>query len=102
MDYREEEVTIKLTLDADKLAKEDITNVKRLFPYTTYRSGDTIHISYDFSIEYLGVVARFNAIVDLLDKASVVEVNTQELEHNKFLIQEMLCKLEQVERRYSR
>ena len=96
---REEAVMIKLTLDTDKLSEEDIANVKKLFEFTN-RPDTTIHITYDFFVEYLGVVTRFNAIIDLLDKASVVEVNTQELKHNRFLAQELLCKMEQIERKY--
>jgi len=100
-DYREEEVTIKLTFDADKLTEEDIAKINRILPYTM-KPGDKIHLTYDFYVWYQGVVAKFNAIIDLLDKALIVEVNTKELRYNRFLIQELLCNLEQIERKYTK
>lgn len=98
---RVETAIIKLTLERDKLSKKDILELERLFVVPHTKKGDTLHITYEFEIEYLGgIVARFEAIINLFAKASIVKVNTEELRHGKCLAQELLCKIEQIEQKY--
>jgi len=62
---------------------------------------DTIDISYKFDIEYFGnIVERFEAFLKLCEEADLVKMDTKEIQHGRCLIQELLCKFEQVEQKY--
>ena len=98
--YRKEEIQLSLSIAADSLDKVEIDKIKEYFD-TSLLPGNILNLKYNFFAEYFNVISKFNFILSLLDKASVIKVNTQELTDGKFLIQELLCKLELLEKKYS-
>ncbi len=65
-------------------------------------SGCGLTWTQKLNINYYGMLYRLELLLDLLDIGSIVSVNTSELRHQVCLIQDILCKLEQIERGYER
>ena len=98
--YREEKVVIELEVNGSVLSEEENENIQELFKIPKLKGGDTANITFDFLIFYENVSKRLTTILDLWDKAAIIKVNTKALNQNKILIQEVLCKLEKVEKKY--
>ena len=97
--YRLEKMLFKIKLDIDKLTEDERQLITKLFK-CEFHEGNVITIAYEFDIEYYKCIKRFKAILGLLDKAVVLNVNTKVLKKEMCLIQELFCKLEQLEQKY--
>ncbi len=98
---RLEEASIYCEFDVDRLSPNDIEVVKQcLDEVVEMLPGDTISFSYNFEVEYFGVVRAFLTILNILDKASIVKVKTEELLKGRCLAQELFCRLEQIEKKF--
>lgn len=99
MPERKEDVVVHAQFDATKLNKEDIYALERLFNIKVAEDGE-VTVDYPFDIEYFNIAGKFTSFLDMLDKAAIVDVNTEELCQGKCLLQELLCRLEQIEQKY--
>lgn len=109
---REEKFQISLTLNGSKLSqaqRDEVAtfvnrNAKRLKgPPWRLGETETIDVTYNLDIDYWGqVVQNIEAMLKLYDWASITSASTKELKHGKSLIQDLLCKLEQLEKKYTK
>jgi len=100
---RAERFAIELELSGEAVPEEVLKDMMPAFgvSLSPTRPGDTLHLSYDFNIEYYNIVRKLDLLLKLAQHASIVKVSTKELNYGKSLIQELLCKLEQVEKKYN-
>ena len=99
---RTEGCIITLSVQGGKLTSLDLERMRYLgIGVKDVGNEDTIEVTYAFTAEYYNVIEQFSLILNLLDKAYVSAVSTTELKHGKCLIQELLCKLEQLEGKFS-
>jgi len=97
---RTEEFLIDLEIDEPKITKTQKKKIDKIFG-TYLAKDDSLHITYQFNIEYFGTtVEAFKLMLSLLDKARTKRVNTKEIQHGKSLVQELLCRFEQLEKKY--
>lgn len=101
---RSEKFAIKLEFNGKVIPEELLEKALLAFGISPLlmRDGDTLDLNYDFNIEYRNVVYKFNLLLELFQYASIVKVDTKELNYGKSLIQELLCKLEQIEKKYQK
>jgi hypothetical protein len=77
-----------------KVQENTITDLTKVDNDSTITYKQNIDINY-----YNGVLDYLNLILDLIKKADIVKVSTKELKHGKSIIQEALCKLNEIEKR---
>jgi len=97
---RVEQVLVHAQFDATKMDKKDISRIEKLFNVQVPEDGK-VTVDYPFRLLYFNIVGQFSVFLDMLDKAAVVKVNTEELRFNMCLLQELLCKLEKIEKKYA-
>ena len=99
---RAEKFAIELEFNQETVPEGVLKGVMSAFgaSLSPMQAGDTLTLSYDFNIEYYNIVYKLDLLLKLFQYASVVKVNTKELNYGKSLIQDLLCKLEQVEKKY--
>jgi len=96
---RQESLEINLQFYADSLDGRQ-RDMLRAFFKPLLQDGDKLNLSWAVDIFYFGtVVSRLSAIEELLDCADVISVKTEELKTGKSVIQNVLCKLEQIEQK---
>ena len=97
---RSEKLTITAIFNLSSLKKDEKEKLLNSYDIRSLvTKTDTITIEQPIIIEYYNIISSINRLLALLDCASIVSVNTKELNNQKCLIQELLCKLEQVEKR---
>ena len=95
MDYeRKENFVISASINSNLLKDELLEWVK------SFTDGDiegNVVITQNFDILYLGVVQMLQRFLDLYEAGGIVRITTNELNYQKCLVQEVLCKLNQIE-----
>lgn len=98
---RTEHLKITLVISKENLNKELIDKIYK-FTNIILNAGDTVTYSQEFDIEYYNVIWGLDLILDLAEKASIIDVNTEELEYGVCKIQEVLCKLDKIEKKINK
>ena len=97
---RQEEFLIDLEVNESRLTKKQKKSIEKLMG-TYFAKDDALHLTYQFNIEYFGTTLEtFNLLLSLLRKTRTQKVNTKEIVHGKSIVQEILCKFEQLEKKY--
>jgi len=97
---RVEQVLVHAQFDGKKMDKKDMSRLEGLFNITNL-GNNKLTVDYPFYLHYHNIIGQFSVFLDMLDKAAVVKVNTEELRFNMCLLQELLCKLEKIEKKYA-
>ena len=95
-----EHFAISLFLRASSINEQQKKDIERLLTHD-FLDGDTCTITHDLFIHYFGKEYEILSVIEnLLDVAEVIDVDTLELTKGKCLIQDVLCKLENIEQKY--
>ena len=99
---RAENFVISLVVNGSVLSSDDMEHINEAFGHIQMGEDDTLSLKYKFDIMYFGnVVSRLSLIISLLDKTCIKEVSTDEIKFSKSVIQELLCRLEELEGKFS-
>jgi len=99
---REEKLSLEMEVDGAKLNDDEIRKVKEQFGIQT-TTDDELTVNYEFYLDYIGnVVKNLELIESLLDKATILKVQTNELNYSKCLVQDLFNKLEVIEEKIKR
>ena len=91
-----------MEVDGAKLNDDEIRKVKEQFGIQT-TTDDELTVNYEFYLDYIGnVVKNLELIESLLDKATILKVQTNELNYSKCLVQDLFNKLEVIEEKIKR
>jgi len=89
---------LELRFEGQNLTEDDNKVIQSRYGWKLLED-DTF--TYTLTIEYWGVLEELLFILSLKDRASIVNVTTKELNDGRCIIQELLCKLEQIEKKYT-
>lgn len=96
---RVENFKVVLNSKTEWLSKEQLDSIKKYLKVKLGK-GDTVKITYDFEIFYWNTVKALALILNLIDSSTIDKATTKELAFGKSLIQEVLCKIEQLENKF--
>ena len=96
---RDETFRIELDVDSNKITWGDRETIKDVFG-KTIENGDALNVKFELDFEYWGKAEKTLTLIEkLIDKSSVKKVNTKELTHGRSLIQDILLKMERIEKK---
>jgi len=90
IDYRHEKCVFKMTFDKNKF--DEFKNlIERFTDIKPIEKGDTLEVTYNVNVDYIGVVGRLQAILEIARKygKDVIDISTEELNYGECLIQEV-------------
>jgi len=99
---RDEALHFTMFIPATKLTAEDKVLIKKLFKIeqNSWGDSDTLTVHDTINVEYWGESAKhIQLMVNLFDKSKISGVTTKELHHGISLIQDLLIKLETLEKK---
>ena len=97
---RIEEMLVHAEFNTTGLSKEDRERLEDMFNVKIPEDGN-VTVDYPFNLYYFNIIGQFTMFLDMLDKAAIVTINTEEIRHNKCLLQELFCRFEQLEKKYT-
>jgi hypothetical protein len=98
---RSEELKFEIVISRKNLSKRLIEKVQKSTTANINKLDDSSTITYiqKVCINYYDILESLKTILELTKRADIVKVNTRELKHGKSIIQEVLCKLEKIEKK---
>ena len=79
-----------MTFDKNKF--DEFKNlIERFTDIKPIEKGDTLEVTYNVNVDYIGVVGRLQAVLEIARKygKDVIDISTEELNYGECLIQEV-------------